>query len=160
MARKNKFDTVIKKNYAKIEQLLSSGMTEKKVASSLGIAYSTWNKYKAEIPEFSELIIKSREKPVENLVNRTYKSAMGFKMTIKKHMKVKKAVYDPISGKKIAEEEVIEPYDEEIYIPPNFQAAKFLILNWSDGFASEPAMVKLRTKELEHKIEMDKNNNW
>lgn len=159
MARKNKFDSVIKKNYKKIEQLLSSGMTEKKVAESLGVAYSTWNKYKADNKEFSELIIKSREKPVENLVNRMYESGMGMTRTIKRAMKMKKAVADPFTGKTVLED-VIEYYDEEIYIPPNFQAAKFLILNWGEGWSSEPKAMELRERELNHKIEMDKENNW
>lgn len=161
MARKSKYE-IIKTNFAKIEQLLSNGITEREAARSIGVAYSTWNKYKAEQKEFSELITKSREKPVDDLVNSMYKSAMGFKQTIKDVTKMKRDIIDPLTGKKEGQEEFLQEYEKEIYIPPNFQAAKFLILNWGKdlGYSSEPKAMELRERELEHKIEQDKINNW
>ena len=68
MARNSKYD-LIKKNFPKIEQLLSGGATEREVARSIGIAYSTWNKYKAEQKEFSELIIKSIQSLIYGINN-------------------------------------------------------------------------------------------
>ena len=161
MARNSKYDQ-IKKNFPKIEQLLSGGATEREVARSVGIAYSTWNKYKAEQKEFSELIIKSREKPVGTLVNSMYRAGLGFTKTIKDAMKVKVETFDPITGKKTGSEERIEFYEKEIYIPPNFQAAKFLILNWGKdmGYCSDPKLIEIRERELEHKIQQDELNNW
>lgn len=161
MARNGKYE-IIKKNFSKIEQLLKAGNTERSVAKSIGIAYSTWNKYKAAHEEFSELIQKSREKPVDDLINQMYRSGMGFTKTIKRAMKIKEEIYDPITGKKKSSKEKIEFYEEEIYIPPNFQAAKFLIMNWDKklGYCSEPRAMELREKELNHKIQMDENNNW
>ena len=161
MARNSKYD-LIKKNFPKIEQLLSSGITEREAARSIGIAYSTWNKYKAEQKEFSELIEKSREKPVDTLINSMYQSGLGFTRTIKRAMKVKEEIYDPITGKKSGSKERIEYYDEEIYIPPNFQAAKFLILNWGKdlGYCNDPKLTEIRERELEHKIQQDELNNW
>lgn len=161
MARNGKYD-LIKKNFKKIEQLLQAGHTEKKVAQSIGIAYSTWNKYKTEHEEFSELIIKSREEPVDNLVAQMYQSGMGFTKTIKRAMKLKEELFDPVTGKKSCSREKIAFYEEEIYIPPNFQAAKFLIMNWGKDlkYCSEPRMMELREKELQHKIDMAENENW
>lgn len=160
MARANKY-TVIKRNFDKIEQLLGRGITEKEVARTIGIAYSTWNKYKASEQEFSELIIKSREKPVNELIDAMFMSGKGFTRKITRYMKVKEEFIDPLTGKKLVKE-VLEPYEDEIYIPPNFQAAKFLIMNWGKdrGYASEPKLIELREKELEHKIEQDKLNDW
>lgn len=161
MARKSKYE-IIQKNFGKIEQLLNKGITEREVARSIGIAYSTWNKYKAEVKEFSELIEKSREKPVDELINAMYKSGMGFTKKIKRAMKVKEEKYDPITGKKCSSKEKVEYYDEEIYIPPNFQAARFLIVNWGKdlGYSNDPKMLEIREKELEHKIKQDEMNNW
>lgn len=160
MARANKY-ALIKKNFPKIEQLLQRGITEKEIARSIGVAYSTWNKYKATVTEFSELIIKSREKPVDELLDAMYKSGLGFTRKIQRVQKIKVEYIDPITGKKLVKEE-LQPYEEEIYIPPNFQAAKFLIMNWGKerGYASEPKLIELREKELEHKIEQDEKNNW
>ena len=161
MARKSAYDKIIKPKFAKIEQLLQDGLTEKEVAKSIGIAYSTWNKYKAENEEFTELIIKSREKPVQALINSMYLSGIGFTKTIKRQQKCKTVLYDPVSHKKIKEYEEMVPYEEEIYIPPNFQAARFLILNWGRelGYSTDPAMLDLKEREFKHKQEMD-NNSW
>ena len=162
MARNSAYDKIIKPNFAKIEQLLQKGLTEKNIAKSIGIAYSTWNKYKAEEKEFTELIIKSREQPVQALLDSMYHSGLGFTRTIKRMQKCNRVIYDPITGKKLKEEEIMVPYEEEIYIPPNFQAGKFLILNWGKdlGYASEPAIMDLKEREFKHKQEMDKQNNW
>lgn len=161
MARKSAYDKIIKPKFAKIEQLLQDGLTEKEVAKSIGIAYSTWNKYKAENEEFTELIIKSREKPVQKLINSMYISGLGFSKTIKRACKVKRTIYNPENGKKVKEFEEVVPYEEEIYVPPNFQAARFLILNWGKelGYSNDPAMLDLKEREFKHKQEMD-NNTW
>jgi predicted transcriptional regulator len=161
MARKSAYDRIIKPNFSKIEQLLQKGFTEKNIAKSIGIAYSTWNKYKAENEEFSELIIKSRQKPVQELIDSMFKSGIGFTHTIKRMQKCKKVLYDPMTGKKMKETEEMIPYEEEIYIPPNFQAARFLILNWGRelGYSTDPAMLDLKEREFKHKQEMD-NNSW
>lgn len=161
MARKSKYE-IIKANFPKIEQLLSNGITEREAARSIGVAYSTWNKYKAEEKEFSELVIKSREKPVDTLINSMYQSGLGFTKVIKRSMKIKEEIYSPETGKKLRSVERIEPYEEEIYIPPNFQAAKFLILNWGKdlGYCNDPKLTEIRERELAHKIEQDKINNW
>ena len=162
MARNSAYDKIIKPNFAKIEQLLQKGFTEKNIAKSIGIAYSTWNKYKAEEKEFTELIIKSRMQPVQELIDSMYQSGLGFTRTIKRMQKCKRTIYNPMTGKKEEEYEEMVPYEEEIYIPPNFQSAKFLILNWGRdlGYASEPAIMDLKEREFKHKQEMDKQNNW
>lgn len=163
VARKSAYDEKIKPNFRKIEQLLQKGHTERQVAESIGIAYSTWCKYTSEKDgkaEFIELIKKSREKPVDELINAMYRSGKGFKTTIKKYQKCRRVEYDPMTGKKCAEYDELVEYEEEIYIPPNFQSGKFLILNWGKdlGYSSEPAMLALKREEFEHKKEMDENN--
>lgn len=162
MARKSAYEKVIKPNFPKIEQMLQNGQTEKTIARTIGIAYSTWNKYKAEVEEFSELILKSREKPVQNLIDSMYQSGLGFSKTIKRMQKCKTVLYNPETGKKLKEFEEMVPYEEEIYIPPNFQAARFLILNWGKelGYSTDPAMLDLKEREFKHKQEMEKNNIW
>ena len=162
MARPSAYDEIIKPNFERIENLLRKGKTERQVAKSLGVGYSTWCRYKSEKQEFRELCIKSREEPVDDLINAMFTSGIGFTKTIKRMQKIKTVEYDPVTGRKLHEKEEMVPYEEEIYIPPNFQAAKYLIQNWGKdlGYSSEPALVALRERELEHKIEMDKEKNW
>ena len=159
---KSKYDTVIKPHFDEITELLRKGYTEKEIARNLGVSETTWYKYKAEKAEFSELLIKSRGEPVEILIGQTYKSALGFKTTIKRYTKIKNVSYNPETGKKLKEKEELVEYEEEIYIPPNFQAAKFLIMNWGRelGYCSEPAAQDLKEREFEHKKEMDEANMW
>lgn len=165
MARPNAYDEIIKPNFEKIEQMLKNGLTERQAAKALKIAYSTWNKYKTgedAKEEFIELIKKSRETPVDDLINSMYRSGLGFTKTIRRMQKCKQVIYHPETGKKLKEFEEMVPYDEEIYIPPNFQAARFLILNWGKelGYSTDPAMLDLKEREFKHKQEMEKNNNW
>lgn len=162
MARPNAYEQRILPNFEKIEDLLKKGYTERQVAEAIGVSYSTWRLHKEEQPAFSALVLKSRETPVDNLINSMYQSGMGFTKTITRYQKCRDVEYDPITGKKLHEKDVLVPYEEEIYIPPNFQAAKYLIQNWGKdlGYCSEPALVALRERELEHKIAMDKENNW
>lgn len=162
MARPNAYEQRILPNFTKIEELLKKGFTERQVAEAIGVSYSTWRLHKEEQEAFSALILKSRETPVDNLLNSMYMSGMGFTKTITRQQKCKKVEYDPVTGKKIYEEEVMVPYEEEIYIPPNFQAGKYLIQNWGKdlGYCSEPALIAIREKELAHKIKMDEENSW
>ena len=53
----------------------------------------------------------------------------------------------------------LEEVEEEVYYPPNFQAIRFLLMNWG-GYMSEPAAQAQREKEFDHKMAMDEKNNW
>ena len=55
--RKNKYYTHIKPQLKYIPEMLQD-MTEEQVAKKLGVAYSSWNKYKLEFPELMEVIKK------------------------------------------------------------------------------------------------------
>ena len=54
VGRKSKYK-VIKDNFEYIDKQLNNGASEKQIAEALGIAYSTWNKYKDEYKEFKDL---------------------------------------------------------------------------------------------------------
>ena len=122
-----------------------------KIREILGISRNTWDKYKAEKPEFLDAL--NAQKPitpedkaekVKKLEEAMYKLAVGFKEHERKFMKMRDG---------------LEQYEEEVYFPPNFQAARFLLLNWG-GYMSEPAAQAQREREFEHKKAMDEKNNW
>ena len=83
VGRKSKYQ-VIKYNFEYIDKQLNNGASEKQVAEALGIAYSTWNKYKDEYKEFKALCNKSRVNLVENLRSALVKKAIGFTYEEKK----------------------------------------------------------------------------
>lgn len=148
---KSKYERVIPPNEDKIKNWLSEGVAERKIAENLGISYSTWRKWKKENRHFSALFdniaVKAR---VENLENNMYRLAMGYTVRLKKTMKVR----DPGGG------EHLEEYEEDVHVPPNFNANRFLLTNWSKDYANDPALIRQREKEFEHKKEMDELNSW
>lgn len=138
-------------NIEKIKTWLSQGVPEKDIAKSLGVSYSTWRKWKKENDTLSALFnsveVVSR---VETLENTMFRLAQGYSKTVTKYMKVR----DAGGG------EHLEKYDEEIYFPPNFNALRFLIINWSNNYSNDPDLIKLRREEFEHRKELDERDAW
>lgn len=150
--RKSSYDTVILPNKEKIRELLANGYSERDVAKSIGVSYSTWKKHKGKIKDFSSLILTAREKEIKEIEKSMYVQALGFTKTVKKAMKLKIVEYDEHTGKKKKEEEKIEFYEEEIYIPPSQSAGAFLLKNWAkEKYSNNPAELEQRKEELEHK---------
>mgnify|MGYP002541934970 CR=1 FL=1 len=150
--RKSSYDTVILPNKEKIVELLSEGYSERDVAKKIGVSYSTWKKYKNKMEAFSALILTTREKEIKELEKSMYIQALGFTKTVKKAMKLKVVEYDECTGKKKREEEKIEFYEEEIYIPPSQSAGAFLLKNWAkEKYSNNPAELQQKKEELEYK---------
>lgn len=150
--RKRSYDTVILPKQEEIKKLLSEGYSEKDVARKIGVSYSTWKKYKATIADFSAIILNEREKNVKEIEKSMYLQALGFKKEVVKAMKLRTIEYDTETGKKKREEEKIEHYIEEIYIPPSQSAAAFLLKNWAKGeYSNNPAELEQRREEIEYR---------
>lgn len=151
MARRNKFDMCVPPNIEKIKGWLSQGVPEKEIAKNLGVSYSTWRKWKKENDTLSALFdtveVLSR---VETLENNMFKLANGYTVRLKKVMKVR----DAGGG------EHLEEYEEDVHVPPNFNANRFLLTNWSSDYANDPALLRQRREEFEHKKKQDELNNW
>lgn len=138
-------------NIEKIKEWLSQGVPEKDIAKSLGVSYSTWRKWKKENDTLSALFdtveVVSR---VETLENTMFQLAQGYTVRVQDAMKVR----DPGGG------EHIELYEKDVHVPANFNALRFLLTNWSDKYANDPALIKMRREEFEHKKKMDEENMW
>lgn len=147
----------IEPNLDRIREWIAQGESEVKIAKRLHVGYSTWKKHKAENADFQAVLKGSREEVVQELEASMLKSALGFAKTVKKHYKLKHVEYD--NGKRLSEHEELVEVDEEIYFPPSFNAARFLLLNWG-GYMSEPASQHQREKEFAHKKKMDEKANW
>lgn len=155
--RKSTYDTVILPHIEEIKEWLRQGKTDKECATLLGITPRTFSKHKNSISSFSSIIEKEREPKVEEIENSMFKSATGFTKKVQKAMKVKTVEYE--NGKRLREEEKIEYYDEEIYIPPNVTAGIFLLKNWGD-YVNEPQTLELKRRELELKEKAAESNNF
>ena len=108
-----------------LEGWARDGLTNEEIAANIGVTSKTlyeWISKKREIGD----ALKRGKAPVDIKVeNQLLKSALGFKVTVKKAIKVKTKKNKPGVG--LIEEEHIEMVDEEQYIPP-VPAAQFFWL--------------------------------
>lgn len=103
------------------------GMTNLEIAGKMGISEETFYKWQREHAEFSEALKKGKEvidREVEEALN---KKTLGYTVTVEKMVKLKRVTYE--NGKKVCEEEYLEPCTEEQYIPPDTTAQIFWLKN-------------------------------
>jgi hypothetical protein len=140
--RKNKYFTHIKPHLKLIPEMLQT-MTEEQVARKLGVAYSSWNKYKLEFTELTEAIKKGNTNLVGDIISVLKKRAKGFQYEEKKIIK-----------------ERGEIVREEIYVKsalPDVASINLLLKNYDREFwSNDPQILELRKQELELK----KANSW
>lgn len=147
---KSKYETIIVPNMPKIKKWISDGLTDREIIGRLGISPSTWYKHKSEIADFSETVNQYRAPKIEELEKTMFKLAKGFMVNKTSSKVVKNA-----DGS-----ERIDEGKETVYYPPNFNALRFLLTNWSDKYANDPALLRQRKEEFEHKKKIDEENNW
>src|SRR5690606_41175172 len=59
--RKSKYHTHVEPRLKEIEAWARDGLTDEQIAKNLGVAYSTFRKYKDEYPAFSAALKKGKE---------------------------------------------------------------------------------------------------
>ncbi len=155
--RKSKFEEIILPRIEEVKKWVSEGKTDKECANLLGITPKTFSKHKNSISSFNSVIKECRQPKVAELEVSMFSSALGFTKTVKKAMKIKSIEYE--NGKKVKETETIEPYEEEIYIPPNTTAQIFLLKNWGD-YTNDPQIMALKEKEYKLKKAIAEANNF
>lgn len=152
MARPNNYQKKVEPYLSKIEHMALT-MTEKQIADTLGIAYSTFRRYKDEHEQLKAALKNGRKDLVLTLKSTLIQKALGF---------------DYIETKTIKELNVetgeLEITKEEINRKralPDVAAANLLLKNYdSENWANDPQMMKLREKELELREKQIEENNW
>jgi len=124
---------------AEIEMWAKSGLSEAQIIKNLGIGKTTWEKYKHEHSELSELLKKGRACQVSEVENSVYKNATGYYYFEDQAFKVK--------DEKGAE--TIRVVSVKKFKGPETAAACFFLKNkdkknWSDN----PRMIDIREEEL------------
>lgn len=149
--RASLYDAKIAPNLDTIKAMAQVGITQAKMREILGVSKTTWEKYKRQEKALSDALLAQKTAPildrteeVKELEESMKRLAHGFTRTQIRFINTRDGI-----------EEVVE----EVYYPPNFQALRFLLMNWG-GYMSEPAAQAQREKEFAHKQEMDKKNDW
>ena len=149
--RKNKYDTHIKPHFLEIKQMLEKGLTEREIAKALNIAYSSWNKYKAEKTEFAELIKSKDMTPlIEELENALVKRAKGFNYEEKKQY-----ITEDEDGKKKKHTEITTKYQ-----PPDTTAIFGALNRFDPNYKKDAAYYELKKQELELRKSIAESNNF
>lgn len=150
--RKSAYDEKIKSRFADIEKWLKGGASEKQVAAALGVAYSTFNKYKVEKEEFSELLKSiDRSELVCDLRSALIKKAMGYTYEEKKQY-----ITEDNEGKKKKHTEI---YTKVAH--PDVAAINLALKNYDkDNWANDPAMLELKKQELELRKQAVEDGQW
>lgn len=149
--RKSAYDTRIKPRFSEIAEWLANGATEKQIAQNLGIAGSTFEKYKAINTEFAEFLKNGRRNLVLQLRGALVKKALGFDYTETKTIT------------KVEPDGSISSSTETAYkkAMPDVAALNLCLKNYDpDDWANDPQALKLKREELQLKKDTAENNNW
>lgn len=150
VGRKGRYETWVAPKLSLIKMWLNEGATEQQVANKIGIAYSTWNKYKQEHQELLDVCNQPREKAIADLKGALFKKAMGFEYEEKKQY-IKR------------DEDGNEYTYTEITIKQSLPdtTAIFGALNILDeNYVKDKANYKLRKLELELKQKQIEKEDW
>ena len=153
--RKNKYASHVQPYLQQIDDWLNDGASEEQVANKLGIAYSTFNKYKQEYEELRLVCEKPRSKLVDELKSALVKSALGHTYEEKKQY-IKE---DKETGKKFIYTEITTKYQ-----PPNTTAIIIALRMYDKENRGEydiqTQQIDLRSQELELRKELALKDKW
>lgn len=146
--RRGKYDTHVKARFKEIAQWCEIGATDKEIIEMLGISTSAFYDYKQRHSEFSELLKRSRRKPVMEIKAALYRRAVGFTY-----------------------EEVRETYSDKdgrvrttITKPalPDPASAMILLKHWAkeEGWTNDPQQLEIRKQELELRKVQAERDDW
>lgn len=113
----------------KIQGYARDGMTDTEMADKMGISRSTLNAWKKKYPSIATAIKGGKEVPDRKVETSLFDRCIGITVTLRKPIKIKETIYDPVTGKKKTEKERIEYIEEESYIPPDTKAIIFWLTN-------------------------------
>lgn len=125
----NKYYTHVENKLEWIKQMAREGLIDKDIAHNLGVAESTFNGYKKKYPELAKALRDSKPEADAKVESALFKKALGYNVEVKKTFKCKHTTYDSTTGKKIAEDEVLETGIDEVHIPADTTAQIFWLKN-------------------------------
>lgn len=152
MINNSKKDIVLQ-NIEKIKEWIGQGVPMGTIAKNIGVSKTTLYKHIGESEQglnSLDTVKKYRQPAVDELEATMFMSAKGFERKVKKYAKLKRVLYDEMTGKKSSEYEEMVEYEETQYYPPDTTAGIFLLKNWAD-YMNEPRAMEIRKREVELK---------
>lgn len=149
MGRKNKYETHVKPYLNQIQEWYED-LDERQIADQLGIAVSTWEKYKNKYPELREVLKKGKQHLVRELKTSLKKKAKGF------YYEETKTCIREVGGKQV---KVIEKYKK--YAQPDTGALHLLLKNLDENWHNDDQVtIDIKKKQLELTERKVDQNDW
>lgn len=149
--RPDKYKTHVEP-YLKDIEVMALSMTEKEIAETLEIAYSTFKVYKRTYSALNDSLKKGRRNLVIELKNNLIRASKGYHYDEKKVIKER----DEFGNMIVVREEVTTKY-----MRPDVAATNLLLKNYDkDRWANDPQALELRKKELELQERRLENGEW
>ena len=144
--RPGKYHTHIEPYLNRIAEM-AWDMTEKQIAETLGVSYTSFREMKKKYPALSDSLKKGRKELVLELKSTLIRKAKGFQYSEKKIIKE--------GGKIVREEEYIRS------CLPDVAALNLLLKNYdAENWSNDPQVIRLRERELELREKQIEENNW
>lgn len=147
MARSDSYEEKINSSLALIEQWVEQGVTDKEIADKLGMAYSTYRKYKVDSVALKGAIATGKDKANQEVEKALLKKCLGFKYTEEVATKIKEEVVAE-DGQTILVKERVVVKEVKKYCLPDLAAEKFWLINRE----------KVKWKDDPHKVTNDREN--
>lgn len=152
--RKPKYEKCVKPYLAEINKKIREGITEKAIASSLGITEQTLNNYKKQYPEFAEALSKDKGADcLQELINAGIKAAKGY--YVEEEQTIYKVDED---GNPVLEKVIVYKNWQQ----PNQSLNKFYVQNFGkeQGFTADPLQHELKKQKQAFDEKLEKAKNW
>lgn len=149
MGRKNKYETHVKPYLNQIQEWYED-LDERQIADKLGIAVSTWEKYKKQYSELRDVLKKGKQHLVSELKTSLKKKAKGF------YYEETKTCIREVGGKQV---KVIEKYKK--YAQPDTGALHLLLKNLDENWHNDDQVtIDIKKKQLELTERKVDQNEW
>ena len=125
---KSKYETNVAPRLTEVEGWARNGVSDEDIAHNLGVAYSTFRKYKEANAALSAALARGNEVVDLEVEGALLKRCMGYNARVAKHYKVKTIDYDE-NGKKLCEREELKEVCDEVHIPADTTAQMFWLTN-------------------------------
>lgn len=156
--RKSSYDEKIAPYLKEIRAMARAGVPQTRMREMLGISRSAWDRCKASNSELLEALSPRIDQGGTENAPEKVDHAQDIKELEAAMMQIAKG-FEREQTRFFSTRDGVEEVEETVYYPPNFQALRFLLMNWG-GYMSEPAAQAQREKEFAHKQAMDEKNNW
>lgn len=157
MPRPNKYDTHVKPYLKEIKEMALQ-MTERQIAQTLRIGYTSFIEYKKKYPELVEALGQGRRQLVYELKGKLIEKAKGFYYT-EESEKQERAI-DTETGELLDDLVVTERKVNKKYAHPDVAAINLLLKNYDPNWYNDPKEYQLKKKALELQEEKIEQNEW